>query len=247
MTSDSNSDTTPDPARASTDDAEAGEATAPSENQSPSAEGEPAEPLDPLTEAERRAASLKDQLLRTAADFENYRRRHRKELDEARLGGAEHLLKELLPVFDNLERATEHAGKATDVTAFASGIQMVIRQFHDTLRKQSIERVPTVGQPFDPNVHEAIQKMATTEVAPGHIAAEIQGGYRSGTRLIRPALVVVAEGSASASPTPPDPTNDETTGSNQSVAHGGDAKDSASPGASESETRLDSEAEPDKT
>ncbi len=149
-------------------------------------------PEDPLAEAEKRAAALKDQLLRTAADFDNYRKRSRREVDDARLGGRESMLKELLPVFDNLERATAAADGATDIGAFANGIEMVMRQFHDTLKKLGVERVPSVGQPFDPSVHEAIQQIESADVAPGHIAAEIQGGYRAGERLIRPAMVVVA-------------------------------------------------------
>jgi molecular chaperone GrpE len=70
---------------------------------------------------------------------------------------------------------------------------MVIRQFEDTLGKLGVERIASVGKPFDPSVHEAIQHMETTEHAPGTVAAEIQGGYRAQDRLIRPALVVVAK------------------------------------------------------
>lgn len=151
------------------------------------------ESQDPLAEAEQRALQLKDQLLRTAADFDNFRKRSRRELEDASQSGREWMLKELLPVFDNLERATAHADGSGDIKAFASGIEMVVRQFHDTLKKLGVERVATTGHPFDPTVHEAIQQMETADVEPGHVAAEIQGGYRSGERLIRPALVVVAK------------------------------------------------------
>lgn len=150
------------------------------------------EPLDELAEAEKRAAALKNQLLRTAADFDNYRKRSRREVEDAALAGREGLLKELLPVFDNLERATAHAESSIDVEAFANGIDMVMRQFQDTLKKLNVERVPSVGVPFDPTIHEAIQQLATADFEPGHVAAEIQGGYRCGDRLIRPAMVVVA-------------------------------------------------------
>jgi molecular chaperone GrpE len=237
VTSDAKSDSPPESAPSPVSADEVSVADAPADGEAETRDP----PADPLEEAERRAASLKDQLLRTAADFENFRRRHRKELDESRLAGAEHLLKELLPVFDNLERATEHAEKATDVTAFASGIQMVMRQFHDTLRKQSIERVPTVGEPFDPNVHEAIQKLATAEYQPGHVAAEIQGGYRSGGRLIRPALVVVAEaGAGSVAPSAP-PADGDDTASDPSDAR--PTSDSEAP--QQSETPIDSDVEHD--
>jgi molecular chaperone GrpE len=146
-----------------------------------------------VQEAEKRAAALKDQLLRLAADFDNYRKRSRREVEDATLAGREGLLRDLLPVFDNLERATSHADKASDVQAFANGIEMVMRQFGDTLKRVGIERITTVGQPFDPSLHEAIQQMETSEFPAGTVAAEIQGGYRFGERLVRPAMVVVAK------------------------------------------------------
>ena len=150
-------------------------------------------PVNPLEEAKGEAARLKDQLLRTAADFDNFRKRARKEQQDAQKQGRDDLLRDLLPVFDNLERAVSHAGTATDVQSLADGIQMVMRQFVDTLGKMGIERVTSVGSPFDPAVHEAIQNLETTEFPPGTIAAEVQGGYRAGDRLVRPALVVVAK------------------------------------------------------
>jgi molecular chaperone GrpE len=149
--------------------------------------------VDPLAEAEKKAAALKDQLLRTAADFDNFRKRSRREVDEARQAGRESMLTGFLPVFDNLERATEHVNSASDLQSLSSGIQMVIKQFRDTLQRLGIERINTLGQPFDPNIHEAIQQMVTTDYAPGSVAGEVQGGYRLGDRLIRPAMVVVAK------------------------------------------------------
>jgi molecular chaperone GrpE len=154
------------------------------------------EAADPLAEAEKRAAALKDQLLRTAADFDNYRKRSRREVEEAASAGRDSLLREFLPVFDNLERATAHLDKAVEGSALASGIEMVIRQFKDTLKKLGIERIETLGRPFDPALHEALQQIETAEYQPGHVAAEIQGGYRFGERLIRPAMVVVAKAPA---------------------------------------------------
>jgi molecular chaperone GrpE len=99
----------------------------------------------------------------------------------------------MLPVFDNLERATQHASSAKDVQSLADGVAMVMRQFLDTLAKLGIERVQTVGKAFDPAMHEAIQQLETKEHPPGSIAAEVQAGYRIGDRLIRPAMVVVAK------------------------------------------------------
>lgn len=178
------------------DDASNGGAPPETPPDGPATEGAeaPATPAaDPLEEARAEAGRLKDQLLRTAADFDNFRKRSRREQVEAERKGREELLREMLPVFDNLERAVQHAEKATDVQSVADGIRMVMRQFADTLGKLQIERIPSVGQPFDPAVHEAIQQLETADHPPGSVAAEIQGGYRTQDRVIRPALVVVAK------------------------------------------------------
>ncbi len=170
-------------------------------------EAEP--PKDPLEEAKAETARLRDQLLRTAADFDNFRKRSRKETREAEAQSREDLLRELLPIFDNLERAGEHAEKATDVQGLADGVQMVLRMFFDTLGKLDVHRVDSVGKAFDPAVHEAIQQMESTEHPPGTIAAEVQPGYRSGERLLRPAMVVVARAPVSTPPEAPETSDEE--------------------------------------
>ena len=157
------------------------------------AEPAPEEPVDPLEEARAEAARYRDQLLRTAADYDNFRKRARRDEKDAERRAREELLRELLPVFDNLERAAQHAEAAADVKSLADGISMVMRQFEDTLQKLGIERVKSVGQAFDPAVHEAIQHLETAEFEPGTVAAEYQAGYRVGDRVVRPALVVVAK------------------------------------------------------
>jgi molecular chaperone GrpE len=146
-----------------------------------------------LERAQEEAAKLKDMLVRTAADFDNFRKRTKRELDDARRGGREDLLKELLPVFDNLERAIQSSQKATEVKAVSDGLAMILKQFEGTLGRAGINRVPTVGQMFDPSVHEAIQQVETDEQPPGSIVAEVQPGYLAGERLVRAAMVVVAK------------------------------------------------------
>jgi molecular chaperone GrpE len=146
-----------------------------------------------LERAQEEAAKLKDMLVRTAADFDNFRKRTRRELDDARRGGRDDLLKEMLPVFDNLERAIQSAQKATDVKAVADGLAMIVKQFESTLGRTGIQRVPTVGSMFDPSQHEAIQQMETDEHPPGTVVAEVQPGYKEGERLVRAAMVVVAK------------------------------------------------------
>jgi molecular chaperone GrpE len=160
------------------------------------APAEPAVEQDPLEQAKAEQAKLKDQLLRTLADFDNFRKRSRRELVDAERRGRDDLLKEFLPVFDNLDRASLHAETAVDTKALAEGIALVMRQFADTLSKVGIERIAAVGKPFDPALHEAVQHMETSEFAPGTIAAEVQAGYRNTEKLIRPALVVVAKAKA---------------------------------------------------
>lgn len=147
---------------------------------------------DPLEVAKAENAKLRDQLLRTAADFENYRKRSRREVDDAQKKGSEELLRAVLPVFDNLERAVMHAEQSTDAKAIAEGVKMVLKQFTDSIGRAGIKRVAGVGQPFDPLLHEAIQQIETDDHPPGTVVAEVQPGYSFGDRLVRAAMVVVA-------------------------------------------------------
>jgi molecular chaperone GrpE len=149
---------------------------------------------DPLADAQAEVGRLKDALLRTAADFDNFRKRTRRELDEARRSGREDLLRTLLPVFDNLERAIQSATRTSDVKAMTEGLTMVQRQFVEALGREGIVRVETVGRAFDPSLHEAIQQVETNEHQAGTVIAEVQPGYKLGERLLRAAMVVVARG-----------------------------------------------------
>lgn len=164
---------------------------APAEAATPAPEAGAAEPaaVDPIREERDR---LKDQLLRTAADYDNFRKRTRKDLEESERRGREEAVRELLPVFDNLERAMSAASTAKDVDSIVEGVRMVMRLFEDHIGRLGVTRVATVGQRFDPTVHEAIQQKETDEVPPGTVLTEVIPGYRLGDRLVRPAMVVVA-------------------------------------------------------
>jgi molecular chaperone GrpE len=153
----------------------------------------PAPPADPLAEARAETARMKDAWMRSAADFDNFRKRARRELEDARKAGREELLKDLLPVFDNLERGIQSAQQAADVKAVIDGLSMILKQFDSTLGRTGISKVPTIGKSFDPAVHEAIQQVETSDQPPGTIVAEVQPGYMAGERLIRAAMVVVAK------------------------------------------------------
>jgi len=141
---------------------------------------------------EARIARYKDQLLRAAADFDNFRKRAKRDTEDAERRGREDMLRELLPVIDNLERAVAAADTAKDVAAVSEGVRMVLRQFEDVGGKLGIERIPTVGARFDPSLHDAVQQQETDEHPPGTIVSEVVPGYRMGNRLVRAALVVVA-------------------------------------------------------
>ncbi len=145
-------------------------------------------------------AKLRERLLRTAADFDNYRKRTRRDIADAERRVQESLLNVLVQPFDNLERAAQHAESAQDVKALAEGLKMVLRQFEDALATVGIQRIASLGKPFDPSEHEAVQHVETDEVPPGAVAQELRAGYRWQDRLIRPALVVVAK-----APAPPEP------------------------------------------
>ncbi|MBL8743711.1 MAG: nucleotide exchange factor GrpE [Myxococcales bacterium] len=167
------------------------------------AEAPEAKEPDPLEVAKAEAAKYREQLLRTAADFENFRKRTRREVDDATRKGKEQALKDLLPVFDNMERAVTSAESAPDVKSVLDGLRMINRQFIGTLEKMNIRRVKTVGNPFDPSQHEAIQHVESTEHAAGVVAFEVQPGYLLGDFLLRAAMVAVSKG-------PPESAEDKT-------------------------------------
>ena len=154
-----------------------------------------------LAAAQADTAKVRDQLLRTAADFDNFRKRSRREIEDAQKRGKETTVKELLPVFDNLERAAAHVENAPDVKSVAEGLRIVLKQFESTLDKMGVKRIPTVGQPFDPSVHEAIQHLPSAEHPAGVVLAEVQPGYALGDRLVRAAMVVVSKGPPEGDPT----------------------------------------------
>ena len=151
--------------------------------------------LDALEKSEAKVQALEDQLKRTAADFDNFRKRMQREREEDRKFAIEKLLKELLPVIDNMERALESATNVASEadTQLVTGVKMVHKLFLDTLKKFGVEQFSAKGQPFDPEKHEAMQAVESEEVPPGHVAQEYMKGYYLNERLVRPAMVAVAK------------------------------------------------------
>jgi molecular chaperone GrpE len=176
------------------------EPAAPAVEVAPPAPPEPSE----LDKAKAEVARLKDQLLRTAAEFDNFRKRARRELEDARSRGRDETLSEILPVFDNLMRAAQAATSATDVAAIQSGIQLVLGQLDGALSRIGVTPIEAVGMPFDPTRHDAIQQLERADVAPGTVVEEVQRGYLNGERLVRAALVVVARAPAPPAPSAPE-------------------------------------------
>jgi molecular chaperone GrpE len=157
-------------------------------------------------ELEARIAALEkekkdnwDRYLRAAADLENLRKRQKRELDDARLESKGKVLKEMLPVVDNLERAIEHATSQAGTNPIVEGVQLVLRQFLTAFERLDVTPIEAGGQPFDPNLHEAISQQESDQ-PPGTVMQVLQRGYKSGERLLRPALVVVAKAKAAPAP-----------------------------------------------
>ncbi len=148
-----------------------------------------------LAAAEKEKKENWERYLRSAADLENLRKRQKREIEDAKLDAKWKVLKEMLPVVDNLERAIEHAAAqhtAEDKNPIIEGVQLVLRQFVTAFERLDVTPVDAQGQPFDPNLHEAISQQESDQ-APGTVVQVLQRGYRSGDRLLRPSLVVVAK------------------------------------------------------
>lgn len=133
-----------------------------------------------------------ERTVRAAADLENYKKRAQKEKEEVQKFGSERLLKDLLPVMDNLDRALEAATKSPDINSFQKGVAMTRKSFEDALARHGVKSFSAQGQVFDPRVHEAMQQVETSEVPAGNVAYEVLRGYYLNERLVRPALVAVA-------------------------------------------------------
>jgi molecular chaperone GrpE len=139
--------------------------------------------------AERDA--LLDRLARLQAEFDNARKRAVREQQEFREYAAADVIKNFLPILDSFERALK-AGGDSNSSEFRNGIELIYRQFQDALQKIGVQPIVSVGQAFDPRVHEAVEMVDTSEVPDHHVLDELQRGYKYKERLLRPAMVRVA-------------------------------------------------------
>jgi len=152
-------------------------------------------PSEVSTAKDEELKSLNDKYLRLAAELDNYKRlAQRDQRDQIRFGN-EQLLKELLPVVDNLERAIKAAKDNTSYEGLVKGVDLTMKQLQGVLGKFGVQSIPTMGQPFDPSGHQAVASVPSTQVPDKHVVEEFQRGYRLHDRILRPAMVTVSSGS----------------------------------------------------
>jgi molecular chaperone GrpE len=143
-----------------------------------------------LAEFQAKTQEYMDALLRERADFTNFRRRVESEKSQMWSQASGEMVKKILPVLDDLERA---AANRPAENAWADGVEIIVRKFQSILEKEGITRIEAVGQPFDPNQHEAIMQEESAEYESGVVTAVLQHGYlQHGEQVLRPALVKVA-------------------------------------------------------
>ena len=154
--------------------------------------------VEHLAELKERAAKADenwDRLLRTTADFENFKKRAAREKQDAIRFGNESLLQKLVPVLDHFDMALSaaQAGGVEAAKPLQDGIQMIYQQLKNALVEAGLEEVDAAGKPFDPNLHEAVAQSETTEAPEGQVVQQLRKGYKLRERLLRPASVVVAK------------------------------------------------------
>ena len=143
-----------------------------------------------LEETVAKASEYKDSWMRSQAEFQNYRKRIERDNDMLRVHMKGDIVKKILPVLDDLERALQN--RPAD-ESWANGIELIVRKFQGVLESEGIKRIEAEGAEFDPNFHEAISNEPNDEVESGHVIAVVQNGYMLAERVIRPALVRVAQ------------------------------------------------------
>ena len=147
-----------------------------------------------LNEADAKIESLQKDLLYLQADFQNYRRRKEDEAIAQQKYVAANLLKELLPILDNFERALQAAEQTQNFDKLIGGVQGTLKQWNACLERTGVTPIETVGKEFNPQFHEAIGYTEASDLPPNTVAEEVQRGYMIHDRILRPALVKVSQG-----------------------------------------------------
>lgn len=157
-------------------------------------EEEPETPAEP--DLATQLAAAKETLLRKVAEFDNFRKRKNKEVEDARFFSKSSVISEFLTVFDHFKMAMQSVENGDDLNIVRQGMQMILTEFGRTFENLGVQEVDATGQPFDPQVHDAISHEASDEVAEDHVIKQWKSGYKLNDRVIRPATVVVSSGKA---------------------------------------------------
>jgi molecular chaperone GrpE len=147
--------------------------------------------IDDVALLQRERDDLKDQLLRSRAEFANYQRRAKQQADSERIYAVGNLARDLLDPIDNLERATQ-ALRSSTAEGITAGLDMVQKQLLETLAKYGVEPISALGEPFDPNFHEAIMQQPSADQPEGTVVLELGKGYKIHDRVLRPSKVAVS-------------------------------------------------------
>jgi molecular chaperone GrpE len=150
-----------------------------------------AETMEEKPDAQVEIAELNNRILRIQADYDNFRRRSREEKEAAAKYRSQHVIEALLPVIDNFERALLVKPDAEEAKALLQGMEMVYRQFQETLKNEGVEVIETVGQSFDPHLHQAVMQVEEEGFESNQIVEELQKGYKLKDRVLRPSMVKV--------------------------------------------------------
>jgi molecular chaperone GrpE len=146
-----------------------------------------------LETKDKEAKDNYDRFLRQVAELDNFKKRTARERDEATRFATESLMKDMLPIVDNLERAVAHAKGGGNGKPLVEGVEMVLKALFDVLSKHGVDAISAMGQPFDPGKHEAMAQVESREHEPNTIVEEHHKGYTFQDRLLRPALVTVSK------------------------------------------------------
>jgi len=161
-------------------------------------ESEAAIEVEELSEEEKlrlKVAELEDRLLRAAAEFDNYKKRQARNYDDMVRNANDRLLLQLLEVVDNFERAVAHGGdEGANHDAYREGTELILSQMHALLDRHDVAPIEALGEPFDPNLHEALMQVASDEYEEGVVAMEVNRGYKRGGSVLRHARVGVSTG-----------------------------------------------------
>lgn len=141
---------------------------------------------------EKDIQDLTNRLLRVQADYDNFRRRTREEREKERQYRAQSIVEDLLPVLDNFNRALDTKAENEESRAIIKGMEMVFRQFQDALIKEGVKEIAALGEPFDPNKHQAVMQVESDDHESNTVVEVLQAGYELNGRVIRPSMVKVS-------------------------------------------------------